>query len=348
MIGAKPEYKVPSMADIQAVPWNGLNVVSTFSGCGGTCLGYEMAGYRILWANEFVPAAREGSALNHPGTLLDGQDIRQVTPEAVLEATGMAVGAVDVLEGSPPCAAFSSGGDLEEGWGKVREYSDTHQRTDDLFWEFARLVRGIQPKVVIAENVAGIMRGAARGYFKQVYQMLCDCGYKVEARLLDAAWLGVPQSRRRVFIQGVREDLALEPTFPAPWPYTYTVAEVLPHIQSVELANGGPRQGHAYRPTNRPALTVQQGRPVGVHLVGNPEMHRRMTIAELKPLCGFPDDFQVTGTYNRQWERLGRAVPPLMARAVAESIQQNLTTAEPVKRRRRTRGKGRVIKERHD
>jgi len=324
VIAAKPEYGVPSMSDIQAVPWNGLNVVSTFSGCGGTCLGYKMAGYRFLWANEFIPAAREVYALNHPDTILDGQDIRQVTPEAVLEAIGMTVGEVDVLEGSPPCAAFSSGGDLEQGWNQVRKYSDPRQRTDDLFWEFARLVQGIQPKVFVAENVAGIARGVARGYFKQIYQMLCDCGYKVEARLLDAVWLGVPQTRQRVFIQGVREDLGRSPTFPKPWPYSYTVAEVLPHIHSIENANGGPYQDHAYQTTSRPMRTVQQWRPVGVRLVENPRSHRRMTIAELKPLCGFPRDFRLTGTYNRQWERLGRAVPPPMARAIAESIRQNL------------------------
>src|SRR5688500_2528948 len=54
--GAKPPYRVPSMDEIRAVPWNGLTVVSTFSGCGGSCLGYRMAGYRVVWANEFVPA----------------------------------------------------------------------------------------------------------------------------------------------------------------------------------------------------------------------------------------------------------------------------------------------------
>ena len=323
----KPRYVVPSMADITALPWNGLNVISTFSGCGGTCLGYKMAGYRVLWANEFVPAAREVYKLNHPGTILNGQDIREVAAEQVLEATGMKVGQADVLEGSPPCASFSSGGVLEAGWGKVRKYSDTAQRTDDLFWEFARLVQGIQPKVFVAENVAGLVRGVSKGYFKQIYKMLADCGYRVEARVLDAAWLGVPQSRKRIFIQGVRQDLDIAPSFPKPWPYTYTMAEIHPHIHSVELANGGPRQNHEYRPTNRPAYTVQQYRPVGVRLVDDPKAHRRMTISELKPLCGFPDDFKMAGTFNRQWERLGRAVPPLMALRIAEVIQDTLREA---------------------
>ena len=324
----KPRYAVPSMADIQAIPWNSLNVISTFSGCGGTCLGYRMAGYRILWANEFIPEARKVYELNHPGTVLNGQDIREVTVEAVLEATGMKVGEVDVLEGSPPCASFSTNGLQSKGWGNVQKYSDTYQRTDDLFWEFGRLVQGIQPKVFVAENVAGLVKGVAIGYFKQIYKMLEDCGYRVEARLLDAAQLGVPQVRKRIFIQGVRQDLGIAPSFPKPWPYSYTVREVLPHIATIENANGGPYQRHAYQPANRPARTIQQYRPVGVHLVDDPKAHRRMTIDELKPLCGFPDDFKLVGTFNRQWERLGRAVPPLMARRIAEVIERNLTRGE--------------------
>ena len=76
------------MAEIAAVPDNGLRVVSTFSGCGGSCLGYRMAGYRVLWASEFIPAAAETYRANHPDTILDTRDIRKVQPEEILEAIG--------------------------------------------------------------------------------------------------------------------------------------------------------------------------------------------------------------------------------------------------------------------
>lgn len=128
----KPAYAVPTMEEVKAVPSNGRTVVSTFSGCGGSCLGFRMAGFTTLWANEFVPAAAEVYALNHPGVILDRRDIREVQPAEILLAIGKDVGAVDVMEGSPPCAAFAMAGKRETEWGKVRPYSDVEQRVDDL------------------------------------------------------------------------------------------------------------------------------------------------------------------------------------------------------------------------
>jgi DNA (cytosine-5)-methyltransferase 1 len=210
-VPGKPPYRVPPMAEIAAVPPNGLTAVSTFSGCGGSSLGYKIAGFKVLWANEFIPAAAATYRANHPGTVLDTRDIRKVQPADILEAIGMRAGDLDLFDGSPPCASFSTAGKREKGWGRVKPYSDTRQRVDDLFFEFARLVRGIQPRVFIAENVAGLVSGTAKGYFLQILRELKAAGYRVEARLLDAQWLGVPQMRKRVIFQGVREDLGRSP-----------------------------------------------------------------------------------------------------------------------------------------
>ena len=129
----KPAYAIPSMSEIAELEPNGFKVVSTFAGCGGSSLGYRMAGFRVLWANEFVDAARDVYALNaRPGTIIDGRDIRNVTPEEILAATGLKVGELDLLDGSPPCASFSTAGKRSKGWGKVKQYSDTAQRSDDL------------------------------------------------------------------------------------------------------------------------------------------------------------------------------------------------------------------------
>ena len=383
MIGMKQEkpiYQVPGMEEIGAIPWNGYSVVSTFSGCGGSCLGFEMAGFKVVWANEFIPAAQEVYRLNHPGTCLNTEDIREVTPESILEATGLGVGELDVMEGSPPCASFSLAGKREEHWGQVKTYSDTKQRTDDLFWEYIRLVNGLQPKVFVAENVAGLVRGVSKGYFKQILSEFKKCGYNVQCQVLDAKWLGVPQSRKRVIFMGVREDLGLDPVFPKPLPYYYSVREAIPWVKSrivhdtkgqwssgditdkpcptitvgvnslnsrhfivePESSMAGYAVGREWeklRPgessdrymnlvkllLDKPSPTVTQcgGHP-NTASVTHPTEQRKFSIAELKRICAFPDDFQLTGPYNKQWERLGRAVPPVMMRAVAESIRDGI------------------------
>lgn len=407
----KPEYCVPSMAEIEAIPWNGYNVVSTFSGTGGSCLGYRMAGFKVRWASEFVPAAQECYKLNHPDSILDTRDIRQVQPQDILDATRLGMGDIDIFDGSPPCASFSTAGKREAGWGKVKAYSDTKQRTDDLFFEYARLLKGLQPKVFVAENVSGLVKGTAKGYFKLILQELKDCGYNVKAKVLDAQWLGVPQMRQRLIFVGVRNDLNVEPAHPSPLPYRYSVREALPWILAVEGANGFNK--HAFSPSNQPGATVQQSRPVaveayrdnrdafgnggvisdqpsptglsdsvgthwivesdslidgyaigdewekmgvsgasnsekylnlkrpkldepsytisqmggqnpGVASVTHPTEKRKFSIAELKRICAFPDDFQLTGSYAQQWERLGRAVPPVMMMHIAKTVQTEI------------------------
>jgi DNA (cytosine-5)-methyltransferase 1 len=384
----KPPYRVPGMAEIDAVPWNGFSVVSTFSGCGGSCLGFKMAGFNVLWASEFIPAAQETYRSNHRDTPLDTRDIRQIQAEDILVAVGKAPGEIDVLEGSPPCASFSTAGKREAGWGKVRAYSDTRQRTDDLFFEFARLLGGLRPKVFVAENVSGLVKGKAKGFFLDILRALVGYGYQVESRLLDAQWLGVPQARQRLIFIGVREDLGLAPAFPRPLPYRYSVREALPGFSGSLVTAGNERHTLAGRRPTRPPLepaptvlaeeprfsVIEAGADISRFAIGrewdrlrsgqkserylnlirpdpeepcpticqshgnpstagvtHPTERRKFTIAELKRICAFPDDFTLTGTYAQQWERLGRAVPSLMMRAVAEVIRDEILCKLPNK-----------------
>jgi DNA (cytosine-5)-methyltransferase 1 len=344
---SRPPYRVPSMAAIHAVPWNGYEVVSTFSGCGGSCLGFQMAGFRVLWANEFIPAAQQTYRANHPTTILNTADIRSLQPQAVLSCIARRKGQVHVMEGSPPCSPFSASGKRNKLWGKVKKYSDTMQRTDDLFNEYARMVEGIQPWVFVAENVSGLAFGKARGYFQEIMRVLKKCGYVVGARMLDAQWLGVPQMRRRIIFMGVREDLfnGLEatPRFPRPLPYRYSVKEALegivpdlsepvmlgpsvvrtwdastPGRHRRAITNFNLTRAHADLPC--PAVTAT-GKHRSAAGVAHYSERRKFTIAELKRICGFPDDFILTGTYGQQYERLGRSVPPLMMRAVAIEVR---------------------------
>lgn len=326
----KPEYKVPSMREIEELPWNGFKVVSTFSGTGGSCLGYRMAGYKVVWANEFIPAAQECYKANHPSSILDTRDIRTVDPLDILNATGLKVGELDLFDGSPPCSAFSTAGKREKGWGQEKNYSDgATQVVDDLFFEYVRILKVLQPKVFIAENVSGLVKGTAKGYFKLILQALKECGYVVEARLCDAQWLGVPQVRQRIIFMGVREDLALKPVYPNPLPYRYSVREVLPNIEGymssgymnhwksadepygTVMADGGKLSPTAYLSTNG-------------YIMDDKKQHRKFTIPELKRICSFPDDFILEGNFAQQWERMGRSVPPVMMSHIAASVRDNI------------------------
>jgi DNA (cytosine-5)-methyltransferase 1 len=384
----KLPYRVPSMEEIRAVPWNGLRAVSTFSGCGGSSLGYRMAGFQVVWASEFVPAAQDTYRANmSPGTVLDTRDIRDVTPEDLLAGAGLGVGDIDLFDGSPPCSSFSTAGKREAGWGKAKKYSDTAQRTDDLFYEYARLVRGCRPRVFVAENVSGLVKGTAKGYFIRIMQELRACGYQVKAKLLDAQWLGVPQARQRLIFIGVRNDLGRQPVFPAPLPYRYTVRDALPHILSqgdnagcgsgsmrpADVPSGtigaSPRTGNGRFPpsvvlihiqgdrgagnvTDQPCPTVTVGKGSSGDSINSchyqvrhgptgrtdPEtgkgltirrtagqdtsaFARRLSLSELRRICGFPD-----GTYEQRWERLGRAVPPVMMSHVAAAVRGLILT----------------------
>jgi len=362
----KPPYKVPSMQEIADLPWNGYNVVSTFSGCGGSCLGFKMAGFKVLWANEFIPAAQDTYRANHKGTILDTRDIRKVQASEILEAVGLSKGQLDVFEGSPPCASFSTAGKREAGWGKVKKYSDSCQRTDDLFFEYARLLNDLQPKVFIAENVSGLVKGTAKGYFLLILKALKDCGYDVAAKVLDAQWLGVPQARQRLIFIGVREDLGIEPKHPMPLSYRYMVKDALPHIQFIDLGGGfgivkkvksesspyqtigvSPSSGNGLATeiysckaihdtggqysvgdiTNRPSPIVDTNPRLFINTEMNKDnqvIKRKFSISELKKICAFPDDFILTGSYSQQWERLGRAVPPVMMSHIATTIRDDI------------------------
>lgn len=349
---SKPPYKVLSMQEIAELPWNGYNVVSTFSGCGGSCLGYRMAGYKVRWANEFIPEAQKTYKANHADSILDTRDIRQVSAQDILDATGLGTGDIDIMDGSPPCAAFSTSGKREKGWGTVKKYSDSSQRVDDLFFEYTRILKQLQPKTFVAENVSGLVKGSAKGYFLLILQALKDCGYEVKCKLLDAQWLGVPQSRQRTIFVGVRKDLQLTPVHPIPFPYRYTVRDAIssvPHSNSLfyKLPQGKMMQlyeaakdyrtgafsdahiqlfgkdsffNHRRLPWDQPSCTIVQGSQSAYH----PDESRTLSLLELRRICGFPDDFVLTGSFAQQWERLGRAVPPVMMSHIAKTIQTEI------------------------
>ena len=338
----KPKYTVPSMEEVESVESNGLSCMSTFSGCGGSSLGYRMAGFNVMWANEFVGEARKTYLKNSPNTIVSGDDVRKLDPLSVLSELGIGVGELDLLDGSPPCCSFSLAGTRDSGWGKVNDYSETQQRTDDLFFQYIRFVRDIQPRCFVAENVAGLSVGKAKGYFKEIYNSLESCGYIVSARVLDAQWLGVPQRRRRLIFVGMRKDLGVAPVFPSPLPYTYSIHDAICDIASkpepeTDLSDyctgrewerlGIGEQSEKYFSLIRahpgkpcPTITATSCLTPSSAGVAHPHECRKWSIAELKRLCSFPDDFILTGNFSQKAERMGRAVPPIMMKHIATKL----------------------------
>ena len=131
------KYHIPDTAWIMSRPWNGLKVVSTFSGCGGSCLGYRWAGCKVVWANEFLPAAQDSYRANFRDTFLDCHDIREVKAMQILMRTGLRQGELDLFDGSPPCQAFSMAGKREKGWGKEKTYEHgAKQCNEKMFDEY--------------------------------------------------------------------------------------------------------------------------------------------------------------------------------------------------------------------
>ena len=280
----KPPYRVPTMKEVESLKWNGFNAVSTFSGCGGSCLGLRMAGFRTLYAREFIPAAIETYKANHPKVHLDTRDIRQILPSDILKHVPKGQ-EVDLMEGSPPCAAFSIAGGRSKQWGEIKQYSDTKQRVDDLFDEFIRLVKGVKPRVFVMENVAGLTQGVARGFLNECLESMRSLGYQVEVRLLDAQFLGVPQTRQRVIFQGVRNDLKKKPVWPKPFSYTYSLREAIP--ESVRLNEFGPDiQGEIKQTTYKGALIIPHTKIQKTNSVKRIEYVKGMTYASFKDKGG--------------------------------------------------------------
>ncbi len=330
---------------------NKYNVVSLFSGCGGSSLGYHLAGLNVKAANEFIPAAIDTYKANFPDTMIWTGDIRKLKGNDILQDLGLEVGELDVLDGSPPCASFSKSGKREANWGKEVNYSDTKQRVDDLFFEYTRMIKEIQPKVFVAENVKGLVMGKAYGVFEQILAEMRNKGYNVSARLLDAKYFNVAQNRERLIFIGVRKDLNVLPSHPLPAYRPISVREALKgvknqkwELEASKYKEGGSTYKHLIKMKqgetgdlyagegkyfnlarlywDKPANTVLQsdGKHISSRCI-HPEEHRRLTISEIKRISSFPDDFILTGDYAQQWERVGRAVMPNVMKAIAQHIK---------------------------
>jgi DNA-cytosine methyltransferase len=203
----------PTMAEVhRASLRNCFTVISLFAGGGGSSVGYRLAGGNVRAINEFVAEAARNYSKNFPETHVDTRDIREIIRNpaevlAFLALIGLAVGVLDILDGSPPCSEFSTAGNGPTEPGVLKAYSDRMQKDISLLpFEFARFALIARPKVVVMENVPAL---ASRGkaIFDSLVEML-RTEYVVASRVLSADDYGVPQKRRRLFVLGVRKDVA--------------------------------------------------------------------------------------------------------------------------------------------
>lgn len=301
-------------------------VISTFAGGGGSSLGYSMAGFHELLAVEWDDNAVETLRLNFPGLPIYHGDIAKLSVEECLRMAGLQPGELDVFDGSPPCQGFSSAG--------KRMIDDPRNQ---LFREYVRLLRGLKPKVFVMENVSGMVKGKMKLVFAEILRELKASGYRVSARLLNAMYFNVPQSRERMIFIGVREDLEIEPSHPKAESQPITVKQAWDKL-TVDVAgldltplyqkywkqtspgeSLGKLQSTRKLAFDRPSFTIIKSEGNGG--LYHPAECRMLHHSEFKRLASFPDNYMFTGQKKNKQERIGNSVPPLLMRSIASHIR---------------------------
>lgn len=290
-------------------------------------MGFIMAGHEIVWANDLYNDAVLTYRLNIGEHILLG-DIHDVTSETIPDC--------EIVIGGFPCQGFSVA-------NTGRNENDSRNK---LYMEMVRVIKDKKPNFFMAENVKGILSLGKGKVFKAIIHDFNTIGYKVTYKLLNAADYGVPQKRLRVFIVGVRNDLPFNYEFPipthSPIPTLMTekwisVGDAFAGIPDPDVPNDLPNHVYSkfkikyngyigHRPTalNEPAPTVtaRGDDKGGVVILPHPNGIRRMTCRELATIQSFPLDYKFIGGISSVCRQIGNAVPPLLAKAVAEQFNQ--------------------------
>lgn len=302
-----------------------MNVVSLFSGAGGLDLGFIKAGHHILWANDLYGDAVETYRKNI-GDHIVCEDITKISTEDIPDC--------DIVIGGFPCQGFS--------------VANTKRHVDDernvLYKQLLRVIKDKKPKFFLAENVKGILSIGKGKVFEMILEDFRSMGYNVQYKVLNAADYGVPQTRMRVIIVGVRSDIAFNYTYPAPTnskdcadglPRWVSVSEALKDIPDPDLPNDLPNHDYSkyklafngyigHRPLNpdlpAPTVTARGDDKGGVVILPHPSAERRMSCRELATVQSFPLDYEFQGNRSSVYRQIGNAVPVLLGYAVAKQF----------------------------
>ncbi len=302
-------------------------------------MGYKLAGFDVIGCNEIDPKVAAVYNKNHKPRYPFVCSIRDMLDKELPEALYN----LDILDGSPPCTSFSTAGVRDRDWGKAKKFSEgqAHQRLDDLFFEFIAIAAKLRPKIVIAENVTGIIKGKAKGYVKEIVQAFKAAGYMAQLFNLNAANMGVPQARQRVFFLARRNDLGLQPISLKFNEKPITFGEVsgwglrrgnerltipLKEVALWKQCKPGNSLGsvhpkgnyftHTKLSNRRPAPTFVAGSRRGFY---HPTEPRMLSYAEWIACSTFPQDYD----FNNQDPRwfMAMSVPPFMVQRIALEIR---------------------------
>jgi len=325
-----------------------MRVVSLFTGAGGLDLGFEKAGFEIIWANEFDKSIWATFEHNFSNTKLDKRSIVDVPSNEIPDADG--------IIGGPPCQSWS-----EAGAG--RGICDPRGK---LFFEYIRVLKDKQPKFFLAENVAGILSYKHSEAYSNIVKEFEKAGYVVSQKLLNANDYDVPQDRRRVIIVGYRKDLKKKFEFPEPQEYKPVLKDAIWDLRRAKPAKEGNKTNgdkglwapnHEYmnggfstiymsrnrvRSWNEPSFTIQAGgRHAPIHpqapkmkfieqnerifVPGKEHLYRRLSVRECARIQTFPDDFLfIYENIADGYKMIGNAVPANFAKHIAKKIYDDL------------------------
>lgn len=313
-------------------------VFSCFACGGGSSMGYKLAGYDLVGINEIDPEMAETYQRNaHPKYVfrepIQEFKLRDTYPQELLN--------LDILDGSPPCSTFSMAGSREKAWGKEKKFREgqAEQVLDTLFFDFVDLADRLKPKVVVAENVKGMLAGSAKAYLRRVFAALDRAGYDTQLFLFNGATMGVPQARERVFFVARRKDLNLSPiklAFDEPQISFSEACADLPDDPSVGLTEHMQQYWRMTKPgtpfskshprgsffnwrrvhPNQPAPTVTATACMTHH-----KYPRRINRDEVVRVSTFPDDYDFgKNTSAFATYVCGMSVPPRMVERIANQI----------------------------
>lgn len=333
----------PEWADISNV-WNKVSeskmtFVDLFCGAGGLSRGLEMSGLHGICGLDFFKEAAMTYRRNFSHPFVYGDITKPETKEefyktVIEELNGREL---DIVAGGFPCQGFSMAG---------------HRIVDDsrnsLYKELIEIVKKLQPKFVICENVKGLRTMLNGLVEKKIVNDFMEIGYEMKVAVLNAADYYVPQKRERVIFIGNR--IGVENYHPSPIlkssseyvtlgqavedlmyiPENKAFNHVFPkHSEEIrkriaEVPEGGslmPKYKEAYKksPWNEPSCTVKENHG-GTNL--HPKLPRCMTARELARLQSFPDDFIFEGPKSRQLTQIGNAVPPLLGKAIGLAVRK--------------------------
>jgi DNA (cytosine-5)-methyltransferase 1 len=313
---------------------NKLKVISLFSGSGGLDLGFLATGkFEIIFANDFNYTACETYAHNI-GNHIMFEDIAKLKkiPKA------------EIIIGGPPCQGFSTA-------NPARSFDDPRNQ---LFKEYSRIIKDVKPKLFLMENVSGMVTMEKGKVFKLIKKELTSCGYTLYDNLLNARDYGVPQSRRRMIIIGVRNDINQKYEFPKPTHneenYVTVGATIIDkpipksnpnhkvsnitdlNLKRVKhIPEGGsmkdcPENLQNNSDLNRAMRRLHRNKESYTIVHNNcdhyyhPTENRRITIREMARLQGYPDDYIFLGSKSEQSRQVGNSVPIGLGKAIAKSI----------------------------